>query len=682
MLQYFLSHSFATFSASQQSQLLARRPLEPPISKFLDALVGLPERLVNLVADGLLYELKKGVRQGLVNFHFSVSFLGRLVAVPMYAKPLLARMALEEIQLLELFCSPDYRDSFYANQWFLLMIRMGTPPDDVASNYYFDGILQQFQNLFFSNIVLNIWRNVAQKLALSTFNWLRKARDRNRTLTTNDKAKSAIPARRYRYEDIHHWARKDAIAIHLEMAMRDTSMIGLSGVSHFITPSLKSQAKDIYHPAVDIFIDLIHRETKARVMVHESETLSSLYDAYFDIMRRNDPEYATKVIRTIPLLATTFLQHGYTKKDPPGFCWETFGISLDKVLSGVVGGITDTPDEAPFVLLLCKTSFEVIKANYMTENNRMATSIDVSLRLLTSLLKFDIKPTILAYCKQVNTWFAQHTSDRWGNHYFVSLFNLAGSCRSALSMDLSDLAADLVKECLRLKVPSEAMSRCLSDLFYLTTPTFYQCAFILGLYCVGRLFPDAVMFEHLDLLMNYCSHNFQHDARIADLTNTVVWRLFARANADDRQRVVLLFYERLYRLPGAFRLPLLLRASEFSVSLRLPSFDDILDIEDTEHCLAKLTVAFAFGITGDMTIRAPVRDRVTNMIPEPQRSNRSVMERLSRMTMLCYVILRMNKKTLFVVYMLCNNDDKGASSRIAPFGATAMIEIPRNLHSN
>jgi hypothetical protein len=649
MLQYFLFHSYATFTALQRSPFLARRSLDLASvhTRFADALIVLPAKFADLVADAVVYELAKGVRDGIMNYQFASGFLARLMYVPQFSEPLLAKMTFMGIRFLDRLTYPMYSDSLFVNQWFLLMIRMGTPPAHIESNFYFGGILSQFQNLFFCNIAMNIRRNSAQKLALSTFNWLRKARARNRTFTLEDQTKSAVPMRRYPYEDIHMWARKDAIPIHLDTTIRDPSTIGLSAVSHFITPGLRSHSSEIYRPAVDIFLDLINKETKARAMIAESDALSALYDAYFDVMRRDDPDYSIKILRTVPMLTGSFLHSASPKKDSPGYPWQNFGVSLDRLLAGVAAGITDTPAEAPFVLLLCKTSFEVIKENFVPDNNRMGIPIDTSLKLLASLLKFEIKPAIMGYFKELNHWFAEHTSHRWKNCYFMSLLSAAGSCRGASAGDLSDLAVDLVRECLRLETPVAAMSQCVMDLFQLTTPQLYHCVFVLGMYLVGSFFPDALTYEHFSLLLTYCCHHFQRDPRVNDLIAKVVEMYFNKANDTEKMNLVELLYERLPRLPGSFRLPLLLAASEFKIPLNLPSFQFIAELDDVEQFLGRLTVAFAFGIVGDTKIPLLIRERITHMIPEPQRANQTIMERFSRMIVLCYIILRIPRIAAF-----------------------------------
>jgi hypothetical protein len=55
----------------------------------------------------------------------------------------------------------------------MLIVRIGTTPDGYT-NYWLSMVLKPLQTVLFNDIMVAVRPNTAQKLAFTTFNWIRK----------------------------------------------------------------------------------------------------------------------------------------------------------------------------------------------------------------------------------------------------------------------------------------------------------------------------------------------------------------------------------------------------------------------------------------------------------------------------------------------------------------------------
>jgi hypothetical protein len=573
MIQSFYVHEFAalcrTGTASASS---ARRALDFPqlYDKVTEALLGVPVAFAEVVADALVNELKWGIKNQLLTHHFVTGFIGRIMHAPAIARFVTWKLFAYFIEVMELFVTHDYQDSLLVHQIFFLLIRVGTPPDPTVPNLYLGRLLRYNYDAIFVQLAVHIRRVAAQRLALDVLFWLRSSRNFHCKGDPDDHRKSSLPFRRTLFEEVHACARHPAASLFIDATLKDISTLALPGFANFLIDALRSKCTTTLNNAIDMFIEMTEKGPGQRALGTESDVFAPHFDAFFDILRRADPEHALKVARSSPSLSQLFVkQSASVPRDPGGIVFPSFRISVEAALIRVATGLSDSPEEAPYLFLFLQECVALVRQFYITENAGIGPLVDLIVRLLAGFLKFEIRLLVRRYFREMSLWFARHTLMHIRNHYFLALLTAAGLIRSNVSNLLCEILQEYVSEVAKLDGAPQIFSHMITDLFGMITSPVVHFVFLYAMRCVGEICHEAIRAEHITTLLIFCCHNVQHDNRFNELFRLVFAAFFREAGDRDRTTLLLFVYEHANRLSGMIRFLIVSSLAEFPT--RLPA---------------------------------------------------------------------------------------------------------------
>lgn len=311
MFQHFASNTNHAPTWTRFATWIFRDNEPPPFfAKFTDYLLSLPDELSGLVSNVIVRSVEKGLKAQMLTHQFVVVFLWKIMWKASYAKKIIWKMMCKTIDNVELFASRSWNDSFFAQQWILVLLRISATPDR-QRNAYLGDQLGLAQKQLFRQCLTNIRHYPAQKLVISAIDWYRRERNFHDKFASDPKARLQLRLRRSVFDDIHPFARKLAIPTYTDSTITDVSS---SSIGQFLTVALQSGNAELARTAVDHFLDLTVQNPLPKALDPDIEAYAPLSRSFFERMKIDTTENALTIARAVPSRVHMFMKQSKALK--------------------------------------------------------------------------------------------------------------------------------------------------------------------------------------------------------------------------------------------------------------------------------------------------------------------------------------------------------------------------------